>query len=193
MNIKKALSLVAFGFLFTLVNLNLTVSGGTINVTPDFIGWILLFLAFDKLGNYVESKGFLKWISLGMAVMTCVIWGMETLKPELDAGSLKTLGAIVSLIYMYFLFGVLEQVAADSRSRYVSAIGTLKILNLVLYVGFIAAGLGVAAAGSSVLALLAAGIGVAALVCAVITAVVLFKLRREVRDRTEDTPGNFAP
>ena len=48
MNIQKALTFIAFGFLFTLLNININ----SINFTPSFIGWILLFLAYDNLGTY---------------------------------------------------------------------------------------------------------------------------------------------
>ena len=64
LNLKKGLSFVAFGFFFTLINLNLTLNGAKLDVTPDFIGWILFFLAFDLLGTYVKDKLYLKWLSL---------------------------------------------------------------------------------------------------------------------------------
>ena len=43
MDLRKGLSYVAFGFLFTLINFNLTVNGQAISITPNFIGWILFF------------------------------------------------------------------------------------------------------------------------------------------------------
>ena len=83
MNIKKGLSYVAFGFLFTLVNFNLTLNGGTLNVMPDFVGWILFFLAFDKLGTYISDKKYMKWISLILAVVTAALWILGMAKPEI--------------------------------------------------------------------------------------------------------------
>lgn len=49
MNLKKAISYAAFGFFFILVNINLTLSGGTINITPNFVGWILMIIALFVL------------------------------------------------------------------------------------------------------------------------------------------------
>ena len=49
MNIKKAISLAAFGFMFVLVDFNLTLDGHTICVTPDFVGWILFYLAYQQV------------------------------------------------------------------------------------------------------------------------------------------------
>ena len=60
MNLRKGLTLIAFGFLFTLIDLNLTLNGKTLNVTPDFIGWILMYLAIDNLGDYADRKPILK-------------------------------------------------------------------------------------------------------------------------------------
>ena len=70
----KSTGLKAFGFLFTLINLNLTLNGKTLNITPDFIGWILFFLAFDRLGSYVKGKEYLKWMSLVLAILSAALW-----------------------------------------------------------------------------------------------------------------------
>ena len=74
MNIKKGISLIAFGFAFVLVNLTLTLNGRSICVTPDFVGWILFFMSFDLLGSYIADKAYMKWISLILAIVTGAIW-----------------------------------------------------------------------------------------------------------------------
>ncbi len=186
MNLKKGLSYVAFGFLFTLVELNLNFQNGTINVMPDFIGWILFFLAFDKLGIYVENKKYLKWISLVMIILTGTIWVLGIAKPEISTDILTTTATIISLIYMFILFGAVEQIARDDQSKKESTIHMLKIINLVLYAGFVITALGFAAASQGALAMLAAVLGVAALVAAIVTLVVLFQLRKEISGKLMD-------
>ena len=185
MNLKKGLSFVAFGFFFTLINLNLTLSGAKLNVTPDFIGWILFFLAFDHLGAYVKDKVYLKWLSLLLIVMTAAEWGMEIVKPELSTGALKTFITVISGVYMFLLFGSLERIAADFRSPRESTIRILKILNIILYLGFVAAALAAAPDGASAIMALAVVLGIAALAAAIVTMVVLFKLRREISDKLD--------
>ena len=74
MNIKKGISYVAFGFLFTLVNFNINFPSVSINIMPDFIGWLLFFLAFDKLGDYVSSKPYLKWMALALMIVSGAVW-----------------------------------------------------------------------------------------------------------------------
>ena len=57
MDLKKGLTYVSFGILFTLADFYLSIGNFQINIFPDFIGWILLYLAFDKFGEYTEEYG----------------------------------------------------------------------------------------------------------------------------------------
>ena len=72
MNIKKALTYIAFGFAFTLINFNLTISNVTINIMPDFIGWILILLGINNLTDYVD-RPILKWGSVVMIIITATL------------------------------------------------------------------------------------------------------------------------
>ena len=90
MNIKKGISLIAFGFAFVLVNLTLTLNGRSICVTPDFVGWILFFMSFDLLGSYIADKAYMKWISLILAIVTGAIWMLKIAAPEMNTSILTT-------------------------------------------------------------------------------------------------------
>ena len=48
------------GALFTLVNFNLTFGETSINVMPNFVGWIIVYLACGLLGDYIADKAYLK-------------------------------------------------------------------------------------------------------------------------------------
>jgi len=183
MNVKKSLSLIAFAYFFTLVNLNLQSNGTSINIFPDFIGWILFFLAHDKLGSYMDGKKYMKWTALVMVVVTAVIWVLDTFNPEMGIDLLKSAAAVVSVVYMFILFGVLEKVAGDLHSQRQQTIGMLKILNVVLYAAFIVVAILSAVYQNESLALVSAVIGLAALVSAIFTAVVLFLLRKEANEK----------
>lgn len=182
MDIKKGLSYVAFGFLFTLVNINLNLNGGSLNITPDFIGWILFFLAFDKLGTYISDKKYMKWIALVLAIVTAALWILEMAKPELNVDIISTFVAIVSLVYMFILFGVLEKIATDYKSSRADTLRMLKILNLALYLAFLGLSLLYLYNKSTYTVAAAAFTGIAALVAAVFTALVLFGLRKEIKE-----------
>lgn len=183
MDIKKGLSYVAFGFLFVLVNINLTLNGGTLNVMPDFVGWILFFLAFDLLGVYVSDKVYLKWIPLVLIILTGAIWLLSIVKPELDTSILSTIAAVISAVYMFILFGALEKIARDYGTKYESTIRTLKIINLVLYLFLALSAIFFTMSKDASMALLFMLLGVVALVAAIVTAVVLFRLRNEINSK----------
>lgn len=127
MNIQRALSFIAFGFLFTLLNININ----SINFTPAFIGWILLFLAYDNLGTYTEGKVWLKWTSCALAVLSLAVWLLGITNPDFDARIVNSLISAVSAVYMYFLLGILEKVADDYGSAVSSKLHTVKVVNLV--------------------------------------------------------------
>ena len=141
MNLKKGLSFVAFGFFFTLVNVNLRLNGTAVNITPDFVGWILLFLAFDKLGDYVAGKVYIKWLSLLLIVMSAAEWIYEVVKPELDTGAVKTFNTVLGGIYMFLLLGVLAEIARDYSSPRAGILGVLRFLNPALLLGFVLTGI----------------------------------------------------
>ena len=193
MNLKKGLNLVAWGFFFTLVNFNLTLNGVTLNVTPDFIGWILLFLAHDRLGRYLEGKIYLKWLALLLAFMTCGTWVMELAKPELDMGAATTFVTVLSAFYMFVLLGALAKLAGDFGSRLEGTITALRFLDPLLCLGFVAAAIAGSAAGSEGVIGLAAVLGIAALAAAIATMIVLFKLRGEIRREAEDAGADTEP
>ena len=184
MDIKKGLTYVAFGFLFTLVNFNLKYNGTAVNIVPDFVGWILFFLAYDKLGDYLKDKAYLKWMSLGLAIFTAVEWILAIVKPDLDLDIVKTVVDIVSMVYTFILFGALEKIAHDYNSDRESTIRILKYFNIVIYALFAVAAL-LSALVDEKYAVLALVFGLAALVAAIITCVVLFKLKKEISEKIQ--------
>ena len=182
MDIKKGLSFVAFGFLFTLVNFNLTLNGSSLNVMPDFVGWILFYFAFDRLGTYISDKKYLKWISLILALLTAALWIFELAKPELNVDIFNTATTAAAAFYMFILFGVLENIAKDYNSSRTDTIRMLKILNLGLYIAFIVFALVYYFTRENTFAVITAFIGIVMLVAAIFTAFVLFGLRKEVKE-----------
>ena len=182
MNIKKGISLIAFGFAFVLVNLTLTLNGRSICVTPDFVGWILFFMSFDLLGSYIADKAYMKWISLILAIVTGAIWMLKIAAPEMNTSILTTAATVVSVFYMYILFNVLEMVAHDHAPQREATIRMLKILYLVMYVLFVVFSMLTLASQNENLALLAGLVGAVTLVCAIVIALVLFRFRKEVKE-----------
>jgi hypothetical protein len=183
MDLKKGLSLVAFGFLFTLVDLNLTIDNATLNCTPDFIGWILLFLAIGALGKYTEGKGFLKVASLLLVILSAAVWVIGLLRAEIDISLVKTAVNLLSAVFMFILFGCLEKVAADFGSSRESTLRILKILSLIENLVFVALPFFITRMSNSLLVGIVAVMGVITIVTAVVIAFVLFGLNKEIGEK----------
>lgn len=180
MDIKKGIKYIAIGFLFTLVNLNLTFSDVAINFTPDFVGWILFYLAFDKLGTYAEDKQYLKWTSLVLAIFYAVIWIFGIVKPDVNIDLLEDIVSIVSVVYTFILFGILEKIAHDHAPLKEKTLRVLKYINVIFYAAFLICGLITVYSKSEMMAVPTMVFGVACLVAAVITCLTLFKLSKEI-------------
>lgn len=181
MNIKKGISYVAFGFLFTLINFNLNFDTVSICLTPDFIGWILFFLAFDQLGNYISDKPYMKWMALALVIVTGAIWLGEIVYPEIEMGILKTIVTVCQCVYMFILLGILEKIAEDYHSAQKDTLRFLKYFNVLISAGFVVTALIGGNTQSEAVLILSAVLGIVALVAAIVTAVVLFKLNKELK------------
>ena len=187
MNIKKAISLIAFGFMFTLVNLNLTLNGTTVNVTPNFVGWILMYLAYDKLGDYMKGKSYMKILSLVLIVLTGALWLGDIVKPDLDTSIIKTIANIASAVYMFVLCIVLENVARDFGSTRESTIRTLKYLNIGVEIMFVVIQVLYVLGFDNIgfIAIMVSTFGLIGIVAAVVTMFVLFGLNKEISSKLE--------
>ena len=195
MEIKKGISLVAFGLLFILINLNMMLNGRTLNIAPDFIGWIILFFAFCNLGKYADGYRWLRWIALILAVLAGAMWVLGFVKPEFaDGAAYRTVNSIVGigeLVFIVLVFGPLIRIAKDYGSKREGTLKTLRILDLIFYAIVLASNLIIAidapniAAGGVDGKVAALGVVVmvgaaAVLVCAIITVITIFGLRKEV-------------
>ncbi len=193
MNIKKGISLAAFGFLFVLVNINITLFELTINLTPDFVGWILMFLSFEKLGSYAEGKNYLKWMALVMAVFTAAEWIIEITMPGFDISVVSWVFAIVSAVFLFIYLGIIEKVAHDVASSNESTIRMLRILIAVLNGVWLVLELVILIGGvTDLVKILLTVTGVAVLAATVFMAVVLFRLRKEVNEERAEVKAESA-
>ena len=181
MDIKKALSYTAIGFLLTLIDINLTMNGQSVSVTPDFIGWILFFLADDKYGTFMRGKEYLKWCFLIIAVIRAFQWVVTVFQLSVELpGVVTIIIGIAEAVIMFLFFGVIEEVTRNYDPDRASTVNLLKIINLVLLLALTLLGVQALMQMSVALAVLVAVLGIAALVAAIVTCVVLFKIRKTV-------------
>ena len=176
-NIRRGLTFVAVGFLFTLVN----VTVNNVNVTPNFVGWLLFFLAYPCLEKHAEGKEYLKWASLIIMIITLVRWVLDITHLVGDTSTLDTIVGIASEIFMFILFGILENVANYyNRADFAGKLRRLKYMNLVFYIVFAVSVIVYSFNQSTLIAGIALISGLIELILAIIICVTLFKLDKEI-------------
>lgn len=180
MDIKKGIKFVAIGFLFTLVNFNLKFNDKAVNVMPDFIGWLLFFLAFDKLGMYIDEKKYLKWMALCLVILSGAGWILDMVAPELAIDWFKTIVGIVEAVYIFLFFGPLENIANDCQCKQADTIHALRYVNVAVFAILALAELLARVISIESLVSVAVVFGVIGIVAAIVTCVTLFKLSKEI-------------
>ena len=179
-NLRKAVSFCAFAFVFIFVTLNLSFGGSTkIDVMPDFIGWLLFFLAFDYFGDYAKGNEYLKWAALVIMVLSIVQYAFILLKPELTHDILDMVISILQTIYIFMILGVIESVAQDIGSARTDRIHTIRIASLALDIALFIIGRFVTQADAVTSVIVLAGL-LAACVIVILILVALFGLRKEI-------------
>ena len=135
MNIKKALTYIAIGFALTVLDFHITIGKASVGILPAFLGYFLLFLAYDKLGDYVAEKNYLKWVALILAAFYLLVWVGDIFNKEEYAtiyglvSAVKQSLHIISGVYFFLLFGVLENIAQDYNVPKKKTVRRLKYIN----------------------------------------------------------------
>jgi len=107
-NYKDALKKIAWGYVFIYFNFNINVDIGTLNVFPDWVGYMMILTVLDKIGEREPSAkllgpfGFILTID-GIARWIGSIFGSELIWPWISV--------IVGLINLYFHFQLLTNLA----------------------------------------------------------------------------------
>ena len=181
MNIKKALSYICWGLLITVLNINLNFSEtSSLNILPSFIGWILIYLAQDMLGQYREKIENLKLIPIILAVLTGIQWVLHLM--VMGTREFYPLSLAVNLLSAYYEFtlcGMMEDIAFDCDSPRGKTINTLKYVNLYCYLGMAFLGLLALFAPVEPIAMLMFIVGIIALVSIIATIITFFGLRND--------------
>ena len=176
MDIRKTIRLIAVGFIFTLVNINITFNQTQVNIMPDFIGWALITIACFNLGDYVKGKPFYSAGATLMTVFEFVIMIVSLLYPKYDLGIYKTAVSLLAMIYIFLLLTLLEKIGRDKGYNDTASIRILKYVYVIVFLIFQALTLAASYLPASVITILLSISGLAALVTAIATAYVLIKM-----------------
>ena len=176
MNIKKGIRLIAIGFLFTLININVTVNEHVINFMPDFVGWILIGIACTKLDDYVKGKPFYMIGAILLGICNLAIALVTLFLPKMDITIYKTGVSVLTIIYVFALLTLIEKIGKDKGYKDAGSIRILKYVYLIVFILFQAMTFAASYLPVNVLAFIVSISGLTALVTAIITAVVLFRM-----------------
>ena len=128
MDLKKGLTLIARGYLFILLDFSFDLADlkVSIDILPDFAGWILIFIAVDCLGKYISNNSFVKWTAIAMIVLTileCFVW------PDDESAGINVLYVLIdvlSTVCLYSILDAVEKITRDYKSPRESTIRKLK-------------------------------------------------------------------
>lgn len=169
--------LIAFGYLLMHLNFNL----GTLNVLPDWLGYLLILKALPPLGEYEPSALLLRPLGILLALWEGVLWLMALLGSNLNS---YLFAVIATVITLYFHFQLLTNLAAaaarfDCPER--GRILTLRTVRTVLITLF---ALPLPWDSYTVLTI---GVAAASVIVAIWICVVLFSFRRSL----SETPPEY--
>ena len=106
-NMKKALLLVIWGYILIHVNINV----GPINILPDFLGYVLFYMALPLLAEEAPSAKLLRPLALIIAAWELVIWcGILPIFGQ-TAVIFRTLDSALSLYFHFQLLTNLAEIA----------------------------------------------------------------------------------
>ena len=170
--LADGVKLVAFGYLLLHLNINL----GTLNVLPNWLGYMMILKALPAFGEYEPSALLLRPIGILLALWEGVLWAFTLIGSNWD-GYLFTVVATVIALYFHFqlltnLADIAERFGCPERSR----ILTLRTIRTVLITVF---ALPIPWEGYQVLAI---GMAVIFVIVAIWICVVLFSFRRSLTE-----------
>ena len=119
-----------WGFFFIYLNFNLNVNQYSLNVLPDFVGYIFLIKGIDPLNG--ESTFFEKArpFSVGMAVYTAVLWGGALWGVTAGGGMVVRLLSLLATVVGLYISWLLIQGVAEIEEAHAVDLNKERLLSL---------------------------------------------------------------
>lgn len=106
----NAIRMVAKGYLFILLNFNIE----TLNLIPNWIGYIMFYKSIEGISEYDESVRLLKPLTLILGIYHFFDWVIVALGFNLD---IYIINVFVNIIGLYFDFQLLTNIADIAKSH----------------------------------------------------------------------------
>ena len=107
-----------WGFFFVFLNFNLNINAASLQLLPDWLGFLLLYLACGELLQESEMFGKPRPFCAGLAVYTAVLWLMELLGIGSDLGILSwVLGLAATCLSLYVSMLIVDAITNVEMHR----------------------------------------------------------------------------
>ena len=182
--IAKGINLAAVGLLIIVLNVNLDLGAMAINILPDWLGLILLFLAVGQFEDKKNRYLLLKLLIIIATIYDMAEWVLSFVHHNFDLFIPNIVYSIVQMIIFWSVTSVIIRVARESSSSYVGSLVTIRGIQLVSQILNMAMSL-LTVYIDEWFAMGVAVTGVIMLLAVIITIVIMFAFKKEYREKLE--------
>lgn len=119
--ICQALTKIAWGYVLLFLNFNLGINGHTMDILPNWLGYLLFFSAIGLLGTQLRDLTLLKPFCILLGVLSAVDWGTVLLTGQELLDGFFLLSILRTCLSIYFSFQLLTDLALLSESYGIQA------------------------------------------------------------------------
>lgn len=126
--LADSVKLIAYGYLLLHLNFNL----GTLNVLPNWLGYIQILRALPALGEYEPSALLLRPLGILLALWEGVLWTVDLAGSSLTGYLFTVIATVIALYFHFQLLTNLADIAGSCSCPERKRILTLRTVRTVL-------------------------------------------------------------
>ena len=126
--LRAAVRRIAWGYLLILLDINL----GTLNILPNWLGYVLILRALPTLKEETPPAGLLEPLGILLAFWDGILWIGKLLGTAIDWPLPQLLDAVISLYFHFQLLTNLADIAAKYGCPCESKLRLLRTVQVVL-------------------------------------------------------------
>lgn len=106
-----------WGFLLVFLNFHLNINQHSLNLLPDFAGYLLLFQGTKELEGESGAFSDVRPFTVGMAVYTAILWVGALLGVTSESGWLTSILNLIAMVVSLYIAWVLVQGVLEIENR----------------------------------------------------------------------------
>ena len=123
----QAVRLIAWGHILLYLHFNLE----TIDILPDWLGYVLMLRALPALSEEESSANLLKPLGIALAVWEGFMWIAALLGIDTSVGVVTVISYVITVVSMYFHFQLLTNLASAAEKYNCEHSGKILLLRTV--------------------------------------------------------------